>query len=181
MTVIATGFRDQMPERRARMLTMENVPVVSVPVMASETWLDDPATAPAAEQGPPRFKSQIEDGDEELEEEPIGEPVFFASSGPVTSSVTVVAPASASADEAEPNEKFMDAPARPRFAEMGEVRSHTPLPRDYASEFGSGVLNPPPREPKDRDLAEPASLFPEAVEEPQQDLDVPAFMRRTKF
>ena len=31
ITVIATGFRDQMPERRARMLSVEETPVVSVP------------------------------------------------------------------------------------------------------------------------------------------------------
>jgi len=32
ITVIATGFRDQMPERRARMLTVEEAPVVSIPM-----------------------------------------------------------------------------------------------------------------------------------------------------
>src|SRR3954467_7043964 len=36
ITVIATGFRDQMPERRARMLDVEEMPILSVPVMASE-------------------------------------------------------------------------------------------------------------------------------------------------
>ncbi|HUD66032.1 MAG TPA: cell division protein FtsZ, partial [Candidatus Sulfotelmatobacter sp.] len=33
ITVIATGFRDQMPERRARMLSVEDAPVISVPVV----------------------------------------------------------------------------------------------------------------------------------------------------
>src|SRR3569833_2763765 len=33
ITVIATGFRDQMPERRARMLDVEEMPILSVPVM----------------------------------------------------------------------------------------------------------------------------------------------------
>ncbi len=42
ITVIATGFRDQMPERRARMLTVEDAPVVSVPVLASENWMREP-------------------------------------------------------------------------------------------------------------------------------------------
>ena len=37
ITVIATGFRDQMPERRARMLNVEEAPVVSVPVVARTT------------------------------------------------------------------------------------------------------------------------------------------------
>jgi cell division protein FtsZ len=31
ITVIATGFRDQMPERRARMLSVEEAPVLDVP------------------------------------------------------------------------------------------------------------------------------------------------------
>ena len=34
ITVIATGFRDQMPERRARMLSVEEAPVVSIPITA---------------------------------------------------------------------------------------------------------------------------------------------------
>jgi cell division protein FtsZ len=38
ITVIATGFRDQMPERRARMLNVEEAPVVSVPVVAPGNW-----------------------------------------------------------------------------------------------------------------------------------------------
>jgi len=39
ITVIATGFRDQMPERRARMLDVESIPVVSVPVVAPDHWM----------------------------------------------------------------------------------------------------------------------------------------------
>ncbi|HEY1495892.1 MAG TPA: hypothetical protein VGF49_15170, partial [Candidatus Solibacter sp.] len=42
ITVIATGFRDQMPDRRARMLTVEESPVISVPVLSSETWMREP-------------------------------------------------------------------------------------------------------------------------------------------
>src|SRR6202166_1334065 len=41
ITVIATGFRDQMPERRARMLDVEAIPVVSVPVVATEGWMQE--------------------------------------------------------------------------------------------------------------------------------------------
>src|SRR5580693_6664547 len=61
ITVIATGFRDQMPERRARMLSVEDAPVLSVPVMAPENWLREQAAAPAS----PRFQSQDEDEEEE--------------------------------------------------------------------------------------------------------------------
>src|SRR3954453_20253069 len=48
ITVIATGFRDQMPERRARMLNVEDAPVVSVPVMAPENWMLEAGGASAA-------------------------------------------------------------------------------------------------------------------------------------
>src|SRR6202012_4398819 len=46
ITVIATGFRDQMPERRARMLNVEELPVISVPVLPSENWMREKAPAP---------------------------------------------------------------------------------------------------------------------------------------
>src|ERR1700691_881547 len=41
ITVIATGFRDQMPERRARMLTVEETPLISVPVMSMDSWMHE--------------------------------------------------------------------------------------------------------------------------------------------
>ena len=41
ITVIATGFREQLPERRARMLEIAETPVVSVPVMAPGNWMED--------------------------------------------------------------------------------------------------------------------------------------------
>src|SRR6201987_744103 len=48
ITVIATGFRDQMPERRARMLNVEDSPVISVPVMSSENWMAEQAPVSVA-------------------------------------------------------------------------------------------------------------------------------------
>src|SRR6202167_3052595 len=52
ITVIATGFRDQMPERRARMLSVEETPIVSVPVVAPNNWLRDNDPAPAVREAP---------------------------------------------------------------------------------------------------------------------------------
>ena len=46
ITVIATGFRDQMPERRARMLNVEEAPVVSVPVVAPGNWMREKEPEP---------------------------------------------------------------------------------------------------------------------------------------
>src|ERR1700729_3581997 len=58
ITVIATGFRDQMPERRARMLNVEEMPVVSVPVVAADSWMKEPA--------PLRFMSEEEEEQVEI-------------------------------------------------------------------------------------------------------------------
>jgi cell division protein FtsZ len=179
ITVIATGFRDQMPERRARMLSMEEASVVSVPVVASDSWLDEPAQAAAAEPGPPRFKSQDEEPEEEAME--ATEPVFYPASGPATAAIPVVAPAGSTATEVEQKEEVPEAPAKPRFGEMAEEPAFTPLPRDYASDFGSGVRAPAPQELEEHDAAETAEPASEAGEETDRDLDVPAFMRRLPF
>jgi cell division protein FtsZ len=61
ITVIATGFRDQMPERRARMLNVEEMAVVSVPVVAADAWMREKVPAPLPAPAPPRFMSEEED------------------------------------------------------------------------------------------------------------------------
>jgi len=172
ITVIATGFRDQMPERRARMLNVDEIPVVNVPVQAQENWAQQAApAAPAVGSGPARFKSQEEEP--EGEQTQLEEEFFFSGSGPSVSAVNVAAPAAA---EPEPARL-----ARPRFEELAEEPAYTPLPRDYASEFGSGMRSPAKHVAEERPTAEPASLFPAEEEESRPDLDVPAFMRRSQF
>src|SRR6185503_3362180 len=108
ITVIATGFRDQMmPERRARMLSVEEAPVVSVPLVAvpvesPNNWLHEekPAAAPVSPApAPPRFKSE----DEYEASEKGGVDFFFTSTTPaVATSITVSAPV-AIAEEPESN------------------------------------------------------------------------------
>jgi cell division protein FtsZ len=71
ITVIATGFRDQMPERRARMLTVEEAPLISVPVMSLDSWMHE--TGPAVEAATARFLSQVEE--EETPTEHFKEPI----------------------------------------------------------------------------------------------------------
>jgi len=76
ITVIATGFRDQMPERRARMLTVEeaevvstplspapvpSVPLVAVPLVKRDNWFSEPAPGPVLAPPLPRFLSQDEE------------------------------------------------------------------------------------------------------------------------
>src|SRR5450755_4545745 len=94
ITVIATGFRDQMPERRARMLSVEESPVVSVPLVSvplAETakWLSEKAAAPLTPPAPPRFKS--EDEDDESDKVMADAAFFFSSRPAVATTVTLAA------------------------------------------------------------------------------------------
>jgi cell division protein FtsZ len=87
ITVIATGFRDQMPERRARMLNVEEMPVVSVPVVATDAWMREKAPVAPPATAPLRFMSEAED--EESGNDDAGEPELVAVA--VRSSKTEVA------------------------------------------------------------------------------------------
>jgi cell division protein FtsZ len=175
ITVIATGFRDQMPERRARMLSVEETPVVSVPLVsippgsvplaASGAWLEEP---PAAPQLLPRFLSQ----DEEQEDEA----PFFAPTKPATEQS---APPSIGEPGKVEREECVAALARPQIAELTAEPLLSPPQIDYASDSLDtlGGLRQ-----LDEERAQPvAQHFAEIVEEPLRDLDVPAFMRRLQF
>ena len=159
ITVIATGFRDQMPERRARMLSVEEAPVVSVPVMAPDNWMRDPAQAVTASSAPaaPRFMSEDDDIDSE-EEEPA---LVTASAAPRKSRA---------AEETE----LVSAAARPKFAELSE-----PPTQEYVSEPETRTRSSAPAD----DWATPSAGV--RITEPdggaERDLDVPAFMRRIQF
>ncbi|MGA9583925.1 MAG: cell division protein FtsZ [Terracidiphilus sp.] len=147
ITVIATGFRDQMPERRARMLNVEEMAVVSVPVIAADSWMREKAPVPPVVPAPPRFMSEEED--EESRDEVGGEPEFVA------------------------------AAARPNRVEIADEPTFTPLPRDYASDFGNSARTPAIiEEPVAQTDVSPLTASPGDEE---RDLDVPTFMRRMKF
>src|SRR3984885_8810565 len=75
ITVIATGFKDQMPERRARMLSVEEAPVVSVPVMAPDNWMREAAQAAAAKPAAPARPRFLSEDEEPQQEE---EPAFYS-------------------------------------------------------------------------------------------------------
>ena len=197
ITVIATGFRDQMPERRARMLTVEESPVVSVPVMAPDNWLREPAppvatsapeapaapvvsvepvpaVQPPAPPAPPRFLSE----DEEPETAQQDDPTFYAAE-PAKDPIAEEAQEAASFEESFNERELVASPARPKFAEMDEEAAYTPLPRDYASDLGNGLRAPEPFE--DHRQQPVAALFAENGTDAERDLDVPAFMRRLQF
>jgi cell division protein FtsZ len=163
ITVIATGFRDQMPERRARMLSVEEAPVVSVPVVSTGNWLREPEPEPAT----PRFQSEDEDAAN------AEDPIFFAAAAPrVTTTVTVATPAISAAEE-------YPAPAGQQSDPRDLTLQARPSPKDYAAEF--------PESPRAM-IASPESTAPsgavfssEPESAPDRDLDVPTFLRRVQF
>ncbi len=140
ITVIATGFRDQMPERRSRMLDVAATPVVSVPVVAPDWWMKE------SEPAPLRFMSEVEE--EEIVVRGQGatrtelEPVTAQASAMQTAIAEAVAEPVAVAAElhSEPaslreytsrfdqEPELSAAPARPRFAELAEPPTYAPLP-----------------------------------------------------
>jgi cell division protein FtsZ len=207
ITVIATGFRDQMPERRARMLSVEEAPVISVPLVSAPVastpvapappaaapqvsvpveepgnWFTEEAAAPEAPPEPPRFKSEEEDDEESTAGSDT--PMYFSSSRPaVETTITFAEPAVPSVEafaEPHPEEQFeMHAPAEPRFAELSEEPDPGHQPREYADDLREpGSGGAGMHEPS----AEPVtSLFTEGTEAEHRDLDVPAFLRRLRF
>jgi cell division protein FtsZ len=167
ITVIATGFSDQMPERRARMLSVEeapvaSVPLVAVPVEAPHNWLDEPAPAPP--KGPARFKSE----DEDEESDKADAAFFFASSTPaMATTVTVAASAPDKNAEFERAQADKAAPAESQIGVQAD--------EDFSKNLGAPAVQ------VEQGTQPVASLFVEGEEEQQRDLDVPAFMRRMKF
>ena len=196
ITVIATGFRDQMPERRARMLSVEEAPVVSeavvsVPVVAPDSWMREPVeiheSVPESEPeletepepGPSRFMSQDEDERDQAGGD--ADAFFFASVERSVATAVTVSPVAA--DAAEDPEPSQEIPAEPlasvQFTDLAEEPLYTPLPVSYAAEPARSQHGP--GAPEEPGVAAVPSLFPETSEELQRDLDVPAFLRRVRF
>jgi cell division protein FtsZ len=158
ITVIATGFRDQMPERRARMLNVEEAPVVSVPVgavpvVAADAWMREHAdlsVARTAAAPTPRFMSQDE-------ESAPSESIFFASAAPaVATTITVASPVRAEEPAAAP-ERMRD------FA-----RDIPPIANGASQPTAPAASSVP-------------AVFADGPSEQERDLDVPAFLRRSNL
>ncbi|HEV2488101.1 MAG TPA: cell division protein FtsZ [Terracidiphilus sp.] len=186
ITVIATGFRDQMPERRARMLSVEEAPVVSVPLVSvpleeTSKWLSEKAAAPLTPPAPPRFKS--EDEDEQADKGNADAAFFFSSRPAVATTVTLAAVPANEETQAyaqyERVQEEMAMPTRPQFDELaGEPGTVHPR-RDYAGDLSEGVSVQARQDEQSTQAV--ASLLAEGNEEQQRDLDVPAFLRRLQF
>jgi cell division protein FtsZ len=186
ITVIATGFRDQMPERRARMLDVEATPVVSVPVVAPDSWMKE--SKQDTNSTPLRFMSEVEDEEAGTEvwintPEPVAKaevaaPVAVAEAVPIAASVAVreTNPLEAFGGRFSHEPETAASPARPRFAELADTPTYAPLPRDYATELHStdAARNP-------GTASNAAAIFAQPAESEQTDLDVPAFLRRGQF
>jgi cell division protein FtsZ len=179
VTVIATGFRDQMPERRARMLNVEETPVVSVPVVAPDNWMREKDPEPQPTPKPTRFMSEDDDITETAEDT-----FFFAASAPlVATKVSVAAPLTKTvADYAKEFgvPEGAPAPVEQQVDPMEGEPQYAPQPRDYAGDLNNGVAHGGP-EPVEPSLQPEQSLFPESSGEPERDLDVPTFLRRLRF
>jgi len=133
-----------------------------------------PAQASQPAPAPARCLSEDEEADEETAED--SEPAFFSTSAGKDEDAEAPAAEPAPA-EAEPD--LVAAPAHPQFAELAEEPAYTPLPRDFASDFGNGVRSPEAEEEPASRPAAPSAPVP--GEEAERDLDVPAFMRRLRF
>jgi cell division protein FtsZ len=192
ITVIATGFRDQMPERRARMLNVEESPIISVPVFTAENWMRETAPAPAqsavqgaAQQAEPAHLAAVKPEPVYAAPESVEEPVpalvprFMSEveEAPTARPEPIHAAVTAASVHVEAFDRmFEEESRRPRFAELAEDPAYKPLPRDYAGDFGTGV------HPVVTEDSQPVSaLFNERTEEADRDLEVPTFMRRMQF
>jgi cell division protein FtsZ len=189
ITVIATGFRDQMPERRARMLNVEEAPVVSVPVVAPGNWMPEVESVPPP--APPRARFMSEEDDAAAENNDDG--FFFAAAAPgVSTKVTVSTPQSMSAsdDTADYEMENASAPPQmssqfnatmPQFKDSGDDPDFKNPPRDYLADFVADPFGKAEQEMAEQAQGPEPSLFPETPAEPERDLDVPTFLRRMKF
>jgi cell division protein FtsZ len=168
ITVIATGFRDQMPERRARMLNVEETPVVSVPVVSSGNWMRESNPESAAQ--PARFMSEEDDAAGEN-----ADGFFFASAAPaVATTVTVAAPANEAGGHGN-QFASSDESAMPSGSHFEEPETDLQR-RDFAADFAGT-----PRGAAEPGAEASSALFAGPAEQPERDLDVPTFLRRLKF
>jgi cell division protein FtsZ len=206
ITVIATGFRDPMPERRKRLLEVEDeIPVVSIPQSPAPvaqislvprndeirepaaTPVLTPVVVPVAAPKPVRFMSQVEEEEQKTatqhnvetasNPDKWDEAGFFSNSASAEESVAIAdPPAEAAANNESEEMEWTAAPAPPKFAELAEEPTYTPQSMDYAPPM-SRVRGPATLE---ENRVQPAEmLFPEADEE--TDLEKPTFLRNLQL
>ncbi len=208
ITVIATGFRDQMPARRERMLSVagdvpvilappQSAPIASIPpapappapapdpLVASEDWFRELAAASAP--APPRFLSQDEEGEEpeSVADEPEESVELDEAGEPALFSG--LARAADPADEAAPlvpaatafEPEEMELVGAPARPRFAEL-SEEPAYTRLPRDYASqfSVGAGGAQQPDEFRAYPSAALFRETSEEAQRELDKPAFLRR---
>jgi cell division protein FtsZ len=185
ITVIATGFKDQMPERRARMLSVEDAPVLSVPVVASDTWLREPimpaqaGTSTRVEKAVPVAEPiRVSEPEPELVMAHAAEPArprFMSEDEEDLVPAMHATAAEAAYDAQEVISMHMNEatfhesiPVAPKFAEMAEA--HASLSNGNSLNHSSAL--------EERRPLPTGALFEENADH-ERDLEVPTFMRRS--
>jgi cell division protein FtsZ len=170
ITVIATGFRNQMPERRERMLNvqepsvvsipLDSAPMATVPLAAPEIRLPATPSAPIlTPASPPRFLSQDEEPEDAVEAEDVvepdeeDEPTYYSATARSVDTADAEPEIGEADRDLQREEMVPAAPARPKFAELSEEPAYTPPPKEYV----------------------------EPSVETQPDLEKPTFLRRLGF
>jgi len=174
ITVIATGFRDQMPERRARMLNVEEAPVISVPVVAANNWMRE--SEPDAAAARPRFMSEEQETAESADDG-----FFFAAAAPGVATTVTVAPAGDKSGADFDDQFAMESDAAAGRQQSTTMNGDAPRPatnRDYASDFAE---NADAGAPEQNGVTRAPENSAESAGQPERDLDVPTFLRRLKF
>ena len=211
ITVIATGFRDQMPERRARMMAVEEAPVVSIPLSPAPVAkislvprgdeIQEPEAAPVLAPvpvlvpapKPPRFLSQDEEDEENTSKLDKLDKASEASKSDKWNEdgfFSDPAPSADSATVAEPLVETVEA----NWPEEGEPAAAPASPR-FAELAEEPAFTPPPRDyipaipngarnrsaQDDYRAQSDPMLFPEVGEEAQPDLEKPTFLRNLQL
>ena len=207
ITVIATGFRDQMPERRSRMLDVEAMPVVSVPVVAPNQWMKDAAPQPprpalrfmSEEEEPEPAAVAVAEAPKPVASTPAPQPAIPHAPAAVASEEPTSTPATiAPAMTMEPASRMTgDHESNPlqefggRFSSYEPAIDAAPAPPRFAElsepptyaplprDYATEV--PPHRTEDTRAIAPSLSHFGQAAETEHPDLDIPAFLRRGQF
>jgi hypothetical protein len=122
------------------------------------------AQASAAKPAAPTRPRFLSEDEEPTQEE---EPAFFSATTGTSSKQQIV-------DEPEP----VAASSRPRFAELSETHTQAPMARDFATELANAAQAASISETSATQSV--GTQIAEASEE-ENDLDVPAFMRRLQF
>jgi cell division protein FtsZ len=186
ITVIATGFQEhnaEMPERRARMLHIEQVEPVSiplsrVPVVAPTTWMQDPEVAK------PRFASEVEAEQEMVVQGlPIEEerPRFDWQSEPeVQDPVAEEEPTEFIAPEslAVPDAAKPDVDIIARRGELSRWDEFCRGAETVEDEISSAHMLPVEERWVQNRNDEPARPAVEQKKSAEDELDIPAFMRK---